>query len=279
MENSCYFLYNKEMKILSIEAGKLKINLLLFKIQIKVKKNYLQSFFYYFVKKITPFYTTNKKEYRYFVSLGRNCEFAFKFKYFYNFVDSTLLTYVGAYDRTILLSILENSSCFFEEGYEYNIELNDFICNKTGYFFHGRTRNFNCEINEKREYEELNSRINYLKEKTDKILKSEEKKLFIRTLDCENEIDDIEFIKKLHKILTQQTTNFDLLIIVEERFYSENIKNIEKDFNNLYVRKVKNHASFENVPLNEYIKGWPQILSEFYPSKELKKECLRKNKV
>lgn len=215
----------------------------------------------------------NTKNYDNLISLGYNCEIAFRILNYYGEIRSSLFNWTYAYSIGDLIYALNNFDL---------ICTGDMIkpnplweCKNTKIRFHGRLPMTIWLSNEKvddkianDDLAELKSRTEYLKTKFIKIATEKNlKNLFIYKMKssdfetCENGVKNINL---LFEVLNKLSNNeFELLIILEE---NPMINNLTTSLNNehIYIRTVKNFAPDDNVTSPEYdISDWKLILDEF----------------
>ena len=175
--------------------------------------------------------TIEINQYDEIISLGFNCSLAYNINRVNGFVESHLFNWAYIQNKSDFLNVLKNPDIIFSGEYDYKKEWNMFECLNSHIVFHGQSKvkkiqNKNEKIYEeniKNEYNELISRTKHLIEKFKATLNSNEKKLFILVVnpfDQSSITDNIEFLNNTYKILEQQTTNFDLLVICLKDMYS-----------------------------------------------------------
>ena len=215
------------------------------------------------------------EKFRYIVPLGYNCETAFRFWRVYRFLDSSLFAWTYSYSIEDLINALNN----FDSILSGEIELPDplYECQNTHIRFHGKTnmktwlncKEYNMELVNS-DKEELKQRVGYLKEKFVRILHSSDSKLFIYKVtvsDCKSDTININ-IDKLYTYFEKNTTNFKLIIVIEEK-YKDKIQ-IKKD--NLIIETVKQYSPEEDVTNKKKgdAKSWNKIYKKYRPSVLLK---------
>lgn len=224
------------------------------------------------------FKSVRKKYYDYIVHLGENCHFFMNFNQYFHFVDSTLFTWVLTMNQQKFLEVFNNPDLIFFEDFVYNSKLNMWHLKDINMMFHGRSmpddlKNEHGELDPEKlnaEKKELTERLTYLKNKTQKYLKSDGKKLFTRTLLVNDEKKDVLFIKNLYALLNKKTSDFDLLVIIDKRF-NEFFERELKTYKNIYIRNIKEMPDdfVERAFLYDYL-GWINIFNEFRPKKTKK---------
>lgn len=203
-----------------------------------------------------------KSGYDHIISLGYNCEVAYRFlKYFY-FEESGLFNW--AYSKNIddIINALESTDNIGADGFVFVVS-GLWECQKTFVQFHGK------EDNTKNGAIEVASRLNYLKDKFIKIAQSDDKKLYIYKIKTSQiNKDTPKKLEKLHDALANNigAKNFQLLVVCEQ-----NAKPI-KESDKYILRTVKYFAPDTDVTSGSYLNnGWDEIYYEFYPKKIGKK--------
>ena len=221
---------------------------------------------------LSKFHRKKENGYNYIISLGYNCEVAYRFLKFFRFEESSLFNWT--YSKTIddLISTLNN----FEELGKNSFHLPNPLweCKNTHIRFHGKCDMSMCIKNTENEkileedLKDLEGRIQYLKKKFTDIAQNDESKLYIYKIKKEDITGDIEDkLLNLHKALVKiGANNFKLLIVSEET--AGTIPN-----NPLYItRTVKYFAPNDNVTSKKcFNNGWDDIYAEFYQNKRHKK--------
>lgn len=224
---------------------------------------------FYFLK----FLKFKSKFYGHFISLGYNCENAYRFFRKYKFVESSLFTWCNGISIENLNKALVNFEKIATGKFYYNgFMWKDEQCNL---YFHGiETKEFQEHPTKEAaiEYEnELRSRLKHLKEKFKTQGCDGKKNLYTYMYRHNN--NNIEQIKK--NILELKTNiekfcknEFDLLIIFEK---DENLSQLDLG-SNIYIRFVENFAPESDVTTDKYDKeSWNKIFKEFKPNFKLKK--------
>ena len=215
----------------------------------------------------------NVKYYDHYISLGYNCEFAYRFFKKYRFVESSLFTWANSINITNLINALANPNIIFAN--EPKMAGVMWRCIDSDIRFHG-TEPYDMHLNPDKylteDYvlykQELVQRINHLKEKF-KLQISDDKYTLLtyNYLTNDDKVDIINNIKKLKKTLEDAgARNFDLLIILQKSNYF-----ICEDKDNIYIRYVDSFAPENDVTTECYDKkSWNNILQEFKPNFKLK---------
>ena len=226
--------------------------------------------------------TINLKKYksvRYyddFIGLGRKCDTAYIIKYLcYNNLKSYQSNFFNySYiNLTSLPESLENIDSVFSGKLNANYsgagKLYGFTCELTGHRIHStmsynkNDEGNNVDILEEKAKQEFLSKINYLREKFKISLASKKRKLILINIYLDDNIlNDINnYIIKLHKSLNKVTQNFDLLVIIEDKYKEKDIKKIK----NVFVRYVTHFPLWtETINFNKMdLNGLHSIFSEF----------------
>ena len=205
--------------------------------------------------------------YDYILSLGYNCEVAYRIVKYYQSESSGLFNW--SYSNTIdeLIYALNHFEEIGTGGFEDPNYL--FECKNTHIFFHGRApmevyMNNTATAEEKNaDLEELVSRLEYLKTKFLKMLRNDNRKLYIYKIKDKDIDENVnEKIKTLKQcLLSNGGKNFDLLIVAQES-QREKFTLIDNEYK---VRFVNKFPPDENVVENKYKRNWNNIFREFYP--------------
>lgn len=207
------------------------------------------------------------------ISLGYNCEVAFRFLKWFKFEESSLFNWAASDTLDALIGALENIDNIGQDGFRLVNAL--WKCNKTNIYFHGRQRmrfyleHQDTEQTRYQDMTELMSRIQYLKQKFIKIAQSDDTKLYIYKLHSTQITDDIHNnILRLHRALTDcvHARNFRLLIVHERGM-------VQLPTNPDYIiRTVKCFAPDAHVTSGRHMNnGWDSIFYEFYPKRTIKR--------
>ncbi len=211
-----------------------------------------------------------KRKYGHIISLGYNCEVSFQFFLQYHFVESALFAWANTTNCRNVINVLKNPDILLSNGLEkVGVMFRDVA---SGILFHGKD-----DLNDLQKIEEeLYSRIEYLKQKFFKTAVDGKKNLYI--FKYPSSCDDIQTVRKdildLYYILKQVVRNdFDLLIILESRMYS----NIRFDIDKIFIRRVKFFTPVYRVTTPPYDrKYFGKIFQEFCPDFELPKNKIFK---
>lgn len=203
--------------------------------------------------------------YRYFISLGRNCEPAFRFHEYHGWLDSTLFTYCAFMDPLRLPDALSHLDLIFKGAITPLSGVNMFKCENMKVSFHGRRKYEELKTKEDimAEKAECQSRIFHLVEKTEQLLKKPDRKLFVLTV-WKTTPAAWEMVKETREILSQKTDNFTLVVVVSK---SENKGRWQETemLPELKIRRLTHFSPFDNVKSLQLTdkKGWQRIWQEF----------------
>lgn len=229
---------------------------------------------------LVKLFNKNVKFYKHFISLGYNCECAYRFFQRYNFVESSLFTWTNSKKAENLIYALKNLDAILCKTPE-QVDIM-WRCVNTDILFHG-TEPYDMHRNPEKyneddylQYkEELVSRVSYLKKKFIGQISDEKKTLLTYTYYSQNEekyqiSDNIIDIKSALDRLG--ALNYDLLIILEKKNDLTDEAEKFKD-QNIYIRYVDEFAPQGDVTTKKYDKkSWQKILNEFRPDFKLKKK-------
>ena len=214
-----------------------------------------------------------KNGFNHIISLGYNCETAFRFLKYFRFEEASLFNWAASETFDTLIHALENLDKIGMDGFQLYHGL--WKCNNTKICWHGRQKmnvyleHRDTELVRQQDVAELSARIQYLKQKFIKIAQGEDTKLFIyklHTPQISNETANK--ILKLHQVLTDviQAKNFKLLIVHEQ-----GVIHLPEN-SNYMVRTVKCFAPDAYVHSRQHMtNGWDKIFAEFYPTKIIKR--------
>lgn len=210
------------------------------------------------------FFFWPRKPSHFFISLGRNCEPAIRFKDYYGAVDSTLFTYAGFYNPMTLPDILKNMDALLSDEFIPIEDIHMFKCEKARLAFHSRHSFDTLKTNEDRATEEAEcrSRIAHLIEKTNRIFKDSRKKLFVLTV-WEPTEEAFAMVLQTADILRTLTANYDFVVVTLKTKNRKWRKN--KKYPEVHFRFIKHFSPFDRVvnPAFTDQKGWQRIWKEF----------------
>ena len=200
----------------------------------------------------------------FFISLGRNCEPALRFKEYYGAVDSTLLTYAGFYDPMTLPSLLKDVHALLLDKLIPIDGADMFKCEKARLAFHCRHSFETLKTKEDwaAEEAECRSRIAHLIEKTHRIFKDARKKLFVLTV-WEPTEEAYAMVLQTADILRTLTVHYDFVIVTLKTKNQKWQKN--EKYPELHFRFLTHFSPFDKVvnPAFTDQKGWRRIWKEF----------------
>lgn len=224
------------------------------------------------------------KKYDEIITLGQNCELAFKIMQSFGAIESYLFTWalVPPYH---IFDALENPSLIFSEEIVELKEVNMWRCSRTDLTFHGKSSVQALDKDEKKrdmEKQEVISRVRYLSDKLQKVLKSDKKKLF--AIEIHNDLfkfsipELILYISKLFNVLNRLSSNFDLLIILGKDFNIDEIKSLQN--NHLFIRFVEYFAPYNQATTKSLmdLSSSKKIFKEFQLKTKLRKIKMKKIK-
>lgn len=217
----------------------------------------------------------NVKYYDHYISLGYNCEFAYRFFEKYKFVESSLFTWTNSINIINLINALKNLDIIL--AHDPKMAGIMWRCIDSDIRFHG-TEPYDMHSNIEKYSEEdfipykqeLIDRIHHLKEKFK--LQISDSKYTLLTYNYSANDDTtviIHNIKTLKKTLEQLgAKNFDLLVILEKSNYFNH-----EDKDNIYIRYVDSFAPENDVITKNYDKkSWENIFKEFKPNFKLSRK-------
>ncbi len=210
------------------------------------------------------FFFLPRRPAHFFISLGRNCEPAIRFKDYYGAVDSTLFTYAGFYDPMTLPDVLKNMNMLLSDKLVPIDGVHMFKSEKTRMAFHARHSFDSLKTNEDlaAEEAECRSRIAHLIEKTYRIFKDARKKLFVLTV-WEPTEEAYAMVLQTADILRTLTINYDFVVVTLKTKNQKWQKN--EKYPELHFRFVRHFSPFDKVvnPAFTDRKGWQRIWKEF----------------
>lgn len=196
----------------------------------------------------------------FFISLGRNCEPALRFKEYYGAVDSTLLTYAGFYDPMTLPRLLKDTKVLLSDRLIPIESIHMFKFEKARLAFHYRHGFDASDLTA--EEAECRSRVAHLIEKTDRIFQDDRKKLFVLTV-WEPTEDAYAMVLQTADILRTLTINYDFVVVTLKTKNQKWQKN--EHYPELHFRFLTHFSPFDKVadPTFTDQKGWRRIWKEF----------------
>ena len=241
------------------------------KLSFSARKNYLKERLC-FIEKIKGLFLKDKKYYEKIIPLGRNCEFASNAYRYHGIFESSLFLWTAAGDPAKVIEFIKNPDDLFSQGCTFCDKTAGWSCNKFGFGFHSKNKPKYFKQNDildtnkvALDKKEIESRVGYLKEKFKKQIKCKDKKLFVITLDVNSNPEYIHILNNLYSVLNEVSTNFDLLIVIEQNQYHQDIKDFEQQHENVYIRLLEKFSDVQtaNKPLDAL--GWTKIFNEFKP--------------
>lgn len=214
------------------------------------------------------------------ILLGYNCETAYRFVRYYKSIDSNLFTW-SSVSLDALFYALRNLDKVAAG--DFSSTSNMWMCLNTQIYFHGKEpdevarEKVKLTEEEKLEYKkEVIERTRYLREKFKKTLAKNSKKLFILKLklqDSEMTSDIAEKINNLFAIITEiSTESYNLLVILEKKFYSQELENMLSD-KKIIIRTVEYYAPDDKViSAMGHSHSWTLLFDEFRLKKWPKKK-------
>ena len=217
-----------------------------------------------FISKKSPF-VKFRRSYRYFLSLGRNCEPAIRFRDNYGWLDTTVFSYCAFMEPLKLPFVLQHLNDIFKGKITHQKDVNMWTCGILRVAFHGRHKPEELTTLEqkKADCEECQSRVFHLVDKFQKILEKKDKKLFVMTV-WETTEQAWGMVLENVRVLRQKTTNFDIVVVVSEK-ENRNKWHEDKNYPELYIRSLAFFSPFNKVvdpKFSDQI-GWKKIWKEF----------------
>ena len=218
-----------------------------------------------------------RKKFDHVLSLGMNCEPAFRFSLSWGFVDSTPFAWASCGKPANLADALRHPEHIGCEGFSWHAKSAMWVCNRTGIAFHGKLMansqpaDLSPEVLEK-DKAELVQRLAYLNEKLTRILSDDSSKALIYRVHTKvaKEEGASEMIDDVQSALEDRGARNYKLIVVTERAARRRIAPAP----NRIVRSVYafNPGSSVVKPKLGDPAGWKALFTEFSPSKILPKK-------
>lgn len=237
-----------------------------------------------FLARICVIKNKSQKKYPHIVTFGKNCELAIEITKAQNKVESTLFSWSAYENKDVFLNAIKNPNIIFSQDASHLETINMFKCNATSIAFHGNKMPSELYDNdgtinkEKYEIEKQSTfdKIKYLADKNEKIYCSSEHKLYALSVDYKDE-QDIHFIKNLYNYLSTKNSNFDMLLIIENDKFCQELEKLQNEYKNLFIRKVCFFTKNEPIVLPfRYHYDWMKIFTEFVSTaKNAKKKKLK----
>lgn len=225
--------------------------------------------------KVIKFFRKKENCFDHIISLGYNCEIAYRFFKYFNFEESSLFNWGSTKSIDGLIDILKAPETIYNEGFE----LSETLWKSKGseIRLHGKLtpaimldKNTDKKIFES-DLKDLKEKTKYLIEKFYRILKDDSSKLYIYKVREKGLNENIhDKIVKLKNILEELGgNNFKLLVISAEK-YSKYFKTC----NEYIYRTVKFYPPDSAVTDEKYEEnGFFKIYDEFYVKKPEEKIC------
>ena len=212
-------------------------------------------------------------------SLGMNCEVAFQMQRWLGTIESSLFSWVFILNDDLFLKALDNLDDIFRVRHFHKPSSDMFIDEKYQICFHSRHNvkelfddewNITNQSLYKETIDELESRIDHLKEKFKKQLVLNEDKVFLRKIWLpdvkfwEQRVQfkhTVEFITNLYKYLKNNAINNKLIIVVDKKHYCKELIALEDD--NLKIRAVDFFSPWDNTKDGADNDSWAKIFEEF----------------
>jgi len=217
------------------------------------------------------------KKYEHIVTLGVNCEPAFRFYDTWHFVDSSLFAWAQCFNLKTLASALTRLDKFFAGDVELDPLSKMWICRNTGIYLHGQLK-WGPGMPEptsddiEKDKADLRGRIAHLREKLVRYATDDKSTLFVHRL---NEADEKsprlreDLLGLLGSLESLGSSSFKLLVICERQFLSRMpvLPNCEFRF----VEAFNPGHAITDTSLGDRV-GWRAIFREFAPARVLPKK-------
>ena len=218
-----------------------------------------------------------KKRYDHVLSIGMNCEPAFRFSLLWGFVDSTPFSWASCPNPLSLVEVLRHPELIGSEGFSFLEEILMWRCKKTDINFHGKLvvksgRSVDREALDA-DKEDLVQRLAYLNDKLTNILSDSSSKAIVYRINTAEALKSnaSENIDAVQRALEERgARNYTLVVITEQT-----ARGMIAPAPNRIVRTVKafNPKNAVTRPeLGDRI-GWQAIYTEFTPAKLRQKKC------
>ena len=222
-----------------------------------------------------------RRKYDHVLSLGMNCEPAFRFSLSWGFVDSTPFAWTSCKDLPTLCDALRDPASIGSEGFEWDVKNLMWRCLKTGLWFHGKlVVDFKDPVPPPDALEsdkaELVQRLAYLNGKFTRVVSDDSTKALIMRVhskiamadDANSQIDAVQ-----RALEERGARNYTLVVVIERSAHGR-----IAPARNRVVRTVKAFNPGNSVvkpKLGDPI-GWKALFAEFTPAKILQKKHLFK---
>lgn len=206
------------------------------------------------------------QRYDHIASIGYNCEPVYKIVQYFDFEESSLFNWTLTYSNASLIYAIDNIEKLGTQG--FNGPLPFWNCKFSGLYFHTKREPEDlaqdpdlAAIDEK----ELGEKVQYLAQKFLRILRSDDRKLYIRKMQSadinENANEKIEAIRQA--LLAKGGKNFDILVVSEEKD-----KHFFQNPVNYIYRSIKFYTpDYDVTDRKSRNNGWDKIFDEFYVEK------------
>ncbi len=271
------------MKIFSYERtvkNQIRLSFFGIKIKLSLQKNRLdvwRRLFFTMLAKNVVFFDKNidVKKYDNIVPLGKNCEPATTYKNYYGaFMDSYIYNWALYSDKKKYIDSIIHPEKIFSGDIKFYQTSNSWECMVTNITFHSNSQpeelldkdgNLIPEKKEK-EFEDIKSKIKHLVSKSINTYKNPSKKLYMFTFDIDNPEEDSKLLTELYNFFESQDKNFDMLVILEQNKFCDELKKLEKSLPKLYIKTLcyfRERRPDKLCHHFEYYKGWAKIFREF----------------
>lgn len=218
-----------------------------------------------------------RKKYDHILSLGMNCEPAFRFSLSWGFVDSTPFSWALCTRLSALAEVLRDPGLVGSDGFSWNPKSLMWQCNRTGVSFHGKLapdfQHPNPPADDlEKDKADLIQRIAYLDDKLTRILSDGSSKALIlrvhtKEVLCDGINKDIDAVQQALEVRGAKRYT---LVVVTERAVRGRIASAPN-------RVIRSVDAFN--PGNSVVKpklgdplGWKALFAEFTPAKILPKK-------
>ena len=211
------------------------------------------------------------------LSIGMNCEPAFRFSLSWGFVESTPFSWASCTDPLRLAEVLREPGLIGDQGFSFRDESLMWRCEKTGLSFHGKLAVDAAGATVSPEAlaadkDDLVRRLAYLNEKLTRILSDDSSKAIIFRVDtavalAEDANAKIDAVQRA--LEARGARNYTLVVITEQTAHGR-----IAPAPNRVVRTVKAfnpRSAVANSKMGDSI-GWRAIYEEFAPKKILSKK-------
>ncbi|MFI3236462.1 MAG: hypothetical protein R3Y47_00365 [Lachnospiraceae bacterium] len=192
------------------------------------------------------------------VGLGNNCEISFRIEDYFGGIEAQLFSWTLIKNQERWLESFDFDFDLLESGMEL-ADNHMFSTKKYNILFHPRYDI--CEKSIEDAKIELTSRIQYLIQKTNRLLKSDQNLLFIIKIIEENPDQNKLFITNLYKKLMEVHPNMLLVVVMKKGSLTDQIHALEQG--NLKIRSLKEFAPQKHTNILGDVVGWKAIFDEF----------------